>query len=193
MIRESQIIKTITLFPSGGWSNNLGKVEAFIALEISPGPHLVEESVREGHVFRNIVAWVRGPLELYDKKHVVRFWYGQVTSGDLKLRQLLVEKEEQIRILKEEKESMMEEHQKLSARLEEDVKCKQCFNVPTSAPLHSCSNGHITCSMCFKGPSSTCPDCKGKMGESTSQIGLTVIETIKRSCQESWLDLIEWI
>lgn len=153
----------------------------------------MEESVREGYVFRNIVAWVRGSLDLSDKKHVLRYWYGEVTSGDLELRKLLVEKDEQIRILTEEKETMIEDHQNLSARLEEEVKCKECFNVPTSAPLHSCSNGHITCSLCFKGPSSTCSDCQAKMGESTSLIGLTVIETINQSCNESWLDLIEMI
>ena len=123
----------------------------------------------------------------------MRFWYGAVTSGDFELRKLLVEKDEQIRILAEEKERMIEEHQNLSARLEEEVRCKECFNVPTSAPLHSCSNGHITCSICFKGPSSTCPHCEAKMGESTSLIGLTVIETIKHSSHESWLDLIEMI
>ena len=38
----------LMMFPSGGWANNLAKVEAYLALEIPPGPHLVEESVREG-------------------------------------------------------------------------------------------------------------------------------------------------
>ena len=183
----------LMMFPSGGWSNNLAKVEAYLALEIRPGPHLVEESVREGCVYRNIVAWMRGALELSDEKQVVRYWYGAVTSGDFDLRKLLGEKDEQIRMLTEEKEEMIEEHQDLSARLEEEVRCKECFNVPTSAPLHSCPRGHLTCSLCFKGASSTCPHCEAKMGESTSLIGLTVIETIKRSSQESWLDLIEMI
>ena len=181
------------MFPSGGWSNNLAKVESFLGLEIVPGPYLLEESVREGYVFRNIVAWMKGSLDLSDKKQVLRYWHGAVTSGDLELRQLLAEKDEEIRMLTEEKESMIEEHQNLSSRLEEDVKCKECFAVPTSAPLHSCSNGHITCSECFQGPSSTCPDCEEKMGDSKSLIGLTVIDTINHSCNESWLDLIEMI
>ena len=124
---------------------------------------------------------------------MLRYWHGAVTSGDLELRQLLAEKDEEIRMLTEEKESMIEEHQNLSSRLEEDVKCKECFAVPTSAPLHSCSNGHITCSECFQGPSSTSPHCEEKMGDSKSLIGLTVIDTIKHSCNESWLDLIEMI
>ena len=114
-------------------ANNLAKVEAFLALEIRPGPHLLEESVREGSAFRNIVAWTRGSLDLSNKKHVLRFWHGEVTSGDFELRKLLAEKDEQIRMLTEEKERVIEEQQNLSLRLEEEVStlCNQSFNLLT--------------------------------------------------------------
>ena len=44
---------------SGGWVSNMKKVEAYVAVEITPGPHLVEESVKDlSYGFtRNIVGW----------------------------------------------------------------------------------------------------------------------------------------
>ena len=41
--------------------NNKKKVEAFVAVEITQGAHLVEESVKDGlYGFRNIVCWKNG-------------------------------------------------------------------------------------------------------------------------------------
>ena len=65
-------------FPSVGWEKNSRKVEAYVAVEICFGPRLVEEAVRKKSVYRNIVAWSGGPLDLSNEKHVKSFWTGTV-------------------------------------------------------------------------------------------------------------------
>ena len=53
-------------------------MEAYVAVEICFGPFLVEEAVRKKSVYRNIVAWRGGPLDLSNGKHVKSFWTGTV-------------------------------------------------------------------------------------------------------------------
>ena len=70
---------------SGGrdGTNNLKKVEAYVAISISPGCHLVEESVKDGlHGFRNIVCWRNGDLNLTNNPLVKKFWSGAVESDE---------------------------------------------------------------------------------------------------------------
>ena len=57
------------------------KVEAFVAVEITQGPHLVEESVKDGlYGFRNIVCWKNGDLHLKGNPRVKRFWSGNISE-----------------------------------------------------------------------------------------------------------------
>ena len=69
-------------FSGGGdGTNNLKKVEAYIAISMSPGSHLVEESVKDGlHGFRNIVCWRNGDLNLTNNPLVKKFWFGTVEN-----------------------------------------------------------------------------------------------------------------
>jgi len=65
----------------GDGTNNLKKVEAYIAISIIPGSHLVEESVKDGlHGFRNIVCWRSGDLNLTNNPLVKKFWFGTVEN-----------------------------------------------------------------------------------------------------------------
>ena len=65
----------------------MSKVEAFIAVEMNPGPLFAEESVKDllpsglSYAYRNIVAWHGGKLQLSDKNLVKRFWYGSVAQS----------------------------------------------------------------------------------------------------------------
>ena len=66
---------------SGDKSYKLKKVEAFVAVEITQGPHLVEESVKDGlYGFRNIVCWQNGDLQLSGNPRVKRFWSGDISE-----------------------------------------------------------------------------------------------------------------
>ena len=57
------------------------KVEAYIAISIIPGSHVVEESVKNGfHGFRNIVCWRSGDLNLTNNPLVKKFWFGTVEN-----------------------------------------------------------------------------------------------------------------
>ena len=63
--------------------NNLKKVEAYVAISIIPGCHLVEESVKDGlNGFRNIVCWRSGDLNLTNNPLVKKFWFGTVESDE---------------------------------------------------------------------------------------------------------------
>ena len=79
------------------------KVDCFVAVEITQGPHLEEESVKDGlygfrslflsfiicyelasqnsHPFRNIVCWKNGDLQLSGNPRVKRFWSGNVSEA----------------------------------------------------------------------------------------------------------------
>ena len=151
-----------------------------MALEMNGDPNLAEETIREGSAFRNLVAWGGGPLDLANKSQVKSFWSGSVgrKAEDSESewgvsKQRIAQKNLQI----------LDRYSKVSTRLMEDVRCKICHNVPTSAPLHSCPKGHITCLSCFQGPSSMCPVCNEEMGFSTSLVALTVIKNIQHTCQ----------
>ena len=56
-------------------------MEAYVAVEICFGPLLIEEAVRKKSVYRNIVAWRGGPLDLSNTRHVKSFWTGTVRDG----------------------------------------------------------------------------------------------------------------
>ena len=53
------------------------KVEAYVAVEITSGPHLVEESVKDGsYGFRNIVCWLNRQLPLSNDPFVKGYRFG---------------------------------------------------------------------------------------------------------------------
>ena len=52
-------------------------------MEITQGPHLVEESVKDGlYGFRNIVCWQNGDLQLSGNPRVKRFWSGKISEDN---------------------------------------------------------------------------------------------------------------
>ena len=61
-------------------------MEAYVAVEICFGPLLVEEAVRKKSVYRNIVAWRGGPLDLSNGRHVKNFWTGTVSESETKVK-----------------------------------------------------------------------------------------------------------
>ena len=93
------------MYFSGGWANKLRKVEAFVAVEITPGPFLEEESLKDGlygfrshflpvsifcklvrqnphTLFRNIACWKNGDLHLTENPRVTRWWSGNVLGAE---------------------------------------------------------------------------------------------------------------
>jgi len=67
---------------SGGGIAFMKKVDCFVAVEITQGPHLEEESVKDGlYGFRNIVCWKNGDLQLSGNPRVKRFWSGNVSEA----------------------------------------------------------------------------------------------------------------
>ena len=79
-------IENVHFSGGGDGTNNLKKVEAYVAISIIPGSHLVEESVKDGlHGFRNIVCWRSGDLNLTNNPLVKRFWFGTVESDEEEL------------------------------------------------------------------------------------------------------------
>ena len=159
---------------------------------MNPSPLFVEESVKDNLSYRSIVVWRGGKLHLSDKNLVKKFWHGSVehdsahSDKEKELEAQLAEKNKDIRAKDQIirlKDTLLEARDKLISCLEEKVRCVDCHNVPTSAPLYNCPEGHIICTSCYKGARSLCPSCSYKfVGSTISLIGLTLIENIKHSC-----------
>ena len=75
----------VFFFSGGGTTvSNMKKVDAFVAVELTQGPHLEEESVKDGlYGFRNIVCWKNGDLQLSGNPRVKRFWSGYVKDDEV--------------------------------------------------------------------------------------------------------------
>jgi len=96
------------------------------------------------------------------------------------------EKEEEIEKLRqqlalriESEATVKANYDDLVSHLAAKVECPVCFEVPKSAPIHSCLNGHLVCRDCRR---DTCPTCRAPLGRSTSLLAITVIEQIPHRC-----------
>ena len=85
---------------------------------------------------------------------------------------LFKEKNEEIERLRqqlalriESEETVKANYDDLVSQLAAKVECPVCFEVPKSAPIHSCANGHLVCRDCRR---DTCPTCRVPLGRSTS-------------------------
>jgi hypothetical protein len=81
------------------------------------------------------------------------------------------EKEEEIEKLRqqlalriESEETAKANYDDLVSQLAAKVECPVCFEVPKSAPIHSCINGHLVCRDCRR---DTCPTCRVPLGPSS--------------------------
>jgi len=97
------------------------------------------------------------------------------------------EKDEEIEKLRqqlalkiESEETVKANYDDLISQLAAKVECPVCFEVPKSAPIHSCANGHLVCRDCRR---DTCPTCRVPLGRSTSLLAVTVIEQIPHRCE----------
>ena len=68
----------------------------------------------------------------------------------------------------------------LTSKLREQLECPVCMEVPTSGPVHVCTNGHFVCATCKR---AECPTCRIKMYRANSLLAVTVIENIKHKCK----------
>ena len=110
------------------------------------------------------------------------------SSNEEKQREMEIrEKEEEIEKLRqqltlriESEETVKANYDDLVSQLAAKVECPVCFEVPKSAPVHSCVNGHLVCRDCKR---DTCPTCRVPLGRSTSLLAITVIEQIPHRCE----------
>ena len=65
-------------------------------------------------------------------------------------------------------------------RIEEALECPVCFDIPKSAPVPVCPNGHVVCVKCVR---EVCPTCRVRMEDGTSTLAVTVIENIEHTCE----------
>jgi len=99
---------------------------------------------------------------------------------------VIKEKEAEIEKLRQQlalridsEETVKANYDELVSQLAAKVECPVCFEVPKSAPIHSCVNGHLVCRDCRR---DTCPTCRVPLGRSTSLLAITVIEQIPHRC-----------
>ena len=77
-------------------------------------------------------------------------------------------------------EQMTRRYDDLVKKLRDKVECPVCFEVPRSAPVPVCPNGHVVCHTCVR---ETCPTCRIRMQQGTSTLAVTVIENIEHFCE----------
>ena len=75
---------------------------------------------------------------------------------------------------------MTKKYDDLVRKLRDKVECPVCFDVPRSAPVPVCPNGHVVCVKCVR---DVCPTCRVRMEQGTSTLAVAVIENIDHSCE----------
>ena len=63
--------------------------------------------------------------------------------------------------------------------LKDKTECPVCWEIPRTAPVPVCPNGHIVCRRCRR---ATCPTCRASMGEGKSLLAATIIEKVEHVC-----------
>ena len=87
---------------------------------------------------------------------------------------------EELGDIKKQLASVTKKYEDLVKKLRDKVECPVCFEVPKSAPVPVCPNGHVVCMKCVR---DTCPTCRVRMENATSTLAVTVIENIEHTCE----------
>ena len=75
---------------------------------------------------------------------------------------------------------MTRKYENLVMKLRDKLECPVCFDVPKSAPVPVCPNGHVVCVKCAW---EVCPTCRVRIENGTSTLAVTVIENIEHTCE----------
>jgi len=87
---------------------------------------------------------------------------------------------EELNDVKKQLSLVTKKYEDLVKKLRDKVECPVCFEVPKSAPVPVCPNGHVVCMKCVR---DTCPTCRVRMANATSTLAVTVIENIEHMCE----------
>ena len=75
--------------------------------------------------------------------------------------------------------------------LEDCLECPVCLDVPDSAPVYQCENGHIVCKNCHS-QLVECPPCRAPMGAMRSLLAEKLLETVPKKCTYARNGCKEW-
>ena len=70
----------------------------------------------------------------------------------------------------------------LLKQLEEFLECNVCLNVPDTAPIYQCDNGHLFCKNCIMKLSS-CPCCRGQLSRIRNLLAEKILDKIPTGCR----------
>ena len=87
---------------------------------------------------------------------------------------------EEVETFRSQLDQMTRRYEDLVKKLRDKVECPVCFEIPRSAPVPVCPNGHVVCNTCVR---ETCPTCRVRMQQGTSTLAVTVIENIEHMCE----------
>ena len=68
-----------------------------------------------------------------------------------------------------------------SQDLEESLECPICFQIPQSAPIYQCENGHMICNSCHQ-RLTICPSCRKPLGKIRCMFAEQILQKISFSC-----------
>ena len=92
----------------------------------------------------------------------------------------------ELKKVKEDLAMITTRYEDLVGKLRDRVECPVCMEVPKTAPIYVCSNGHVVCVSCVR---NTCPVCRTRMVRKNNILALTVVKNIEHQCKDCYQDL----
>ena len=91
----------------------------------------------------------------------------------------------ELKKVKEDLAMITTRYEDLVGKLRDRVECPVCMEVPKTAPIYVCSNGHVVCVSCVR---NTCPVCRTRMVRKNNILALTVVKNIQHQCKDCYQD-----
>jgi len=96
----------------------------------------------------------------------------------------VVEKMQDCETINDEVEMETDNQHQVSAKdLQQDIRCPVCLDIPKSAPIYTCLNGHLVCNACHPSMNNECPVCRIELGNNRNIFAEKVLSKLPIPCK----------
>jgi len=67
--------------------------------------------------------------------------------------------------------------------LQHDIRCPVCLDIPKSAPIYTCLNGHLVCNACHPNMNNECPVCRIELGSNRNFFAEKLLSKLPIPCK----------
>jgi len=67
--------------------------------------------------------------------------------------------------------------------LQHDIRCPVCLDIPKSAPIYTCVNGHLVCNACHPNMNNECPVCRIELGSNRNFFAEKLLSKLPIPCK----------